>query len=141
MGEVKRLLFSEPLTSASPAMYADKRSIESAETMHVHERNVRLEYTPAEMVDLMWALRVAFERNGEFRLALGDQTEYLSLRDIAAESGVTPTRFEVEESTYPTLSETTIHVHYRNLRLEFTHAEWEEFSAGIATASKEWRNG
>lgn len=135
MGNVKTLLYSKPLASPAPAYYADKRSIESAESLHVHERNLRLEYT----LDELEALIDALVRTGERPVVpLGPETTYLDLSDLPPESGISPRRFEVEESTYPTLPETTIHLHYRNLRIEFSHAEWREFHRGVSDAWRAW---
>lgn len=137
MGAVRRLLFRATL-KPEPDMYAGTRSIEAAETMHVHERNLRLEYTPDEFEAFTSDMSTSHARwNGE-DCTPDASTEWLSVTKLAASPGVTPTRFEIEESEYPTLPETTIHVHYRNLRLEFSHAEWEAFSAGIAAARREW---
>ena len=125
MGHVKRLLFSTEI-APEPAHYAGKRSIEHAETMHVHERNVRMEWDSQQFQDFACDMRLA---ETEWRSSLGGAcpkpgapTTHLVVSDIPG-SGVTPTRFEVEETEYPTLDATTIHVHYRNLRLELSHQE------------------
>ena len=137
MGRVKVLLYSEPLAEASPAMYASKRSLEAAESLHHHERNIRLEYDEAEFRAMLAAMARAAKKRIP-GLSTEANTVYLDLSDIATKPGMTPRRFEIEESTYPTLPETTIHVHYRNLRLEFTHREWEEFAKGVTRAWKRW---
>ena len=135
MGEVKAMLFSEPLAEPAPVLYASKRSLEAAETLHHHERNVRLEYTAREFAEMLRAM----SRAGKSGLAeIVARTLYLDLSDIPAVPGVTPKRFQIEESTYPTLEETTIHLHYRSLRLEFTHREWAEFAKGVVEAWGVW---
>ena len=135
MGKVKKMLHSSRLKTSAPMMYAGKRSLESAETLHMHERNIRLEYTREEF----WAFVAAMEASRRpGLLGYSDHTVYLSLTDILPEPGISPDRFDVEESTYPTLPETTIHIHYRNLRLEFTHEEWQEFAQGIQLAWSNW---
>ena len=136
MGDVKRLLHSSEIAPA-PEMYAGSRSIEAAESMHIHERNVRLEYSPVEFMLLIDDVR---EASADWDGGLSDKTIWLRVnRGLGPHPDITPTRFEVEESEYPTLNETTIHVHYRNLRLEFTHREWEEFANGITEAMKSWK--
>lgn len=138
MGKVKRYLLRRTLDRRRPDLYPDKRSIECAETMHLHERNLRIEHTLGEFQDLVAAYQDARRKLGSERPEPGKPTNWLGVSDISAEPGVTPDRFEVEESDYPTLNETTIHVHYRSLRLEFSHREWEEFAAGIEQASQAW---
>ena len=140
MGEVKRMLFSKQLQSKSPDLYPDKRSLERAETMHVHERNMRLEYSREEFVEFAHAMDIAVKTLGSRKPSPGLATEWLDLSDISSEPEVTPQRFDIEESTYPTLKETTIHLHYRNFRIEFTHKEWEEFVGGMEEAIRRWRN-
>lgn len=141
MGKVKRYLFQGE-RSEKPVMYADKRSLELSETMHFHERNIRLEYSGNEFVKLI----EAFIRAGDKWRSIGSigprmerDTTYLDLSSIEEHPKVTPTRFEIEESTYPTLKQTTIHLHYGHLRIEFTHAEWEEFARGVGKAVEEWK--
>ncbi len=139
MGDVLRTLHSSKLARPAPVYYADKRSIELAETLHHHERNLRLEYDGSPFANML----VAFMRAREAWMGRGCprdsfQTEYLSLTDIEPEPSVTPRRFDVEECTYPTLPETTIHIHLRNLRIELSHEEWVEISDGIIAARAEF---
>ena len=141
MGKVRRLLFSKQLDSDAPRYYADKRAIETAESLHVHERNVRVEYTEEEFMGLSYAMREASAVLGY--AATPDTspdapTTYLDVSDLTPAPGVTPSRFDIEESEYPTMDETTIHVHYRNLRLEFSHLEFAEFALGVYKAWEAW---
>lgn len=144
MGEVKRLLYSHPLATAAPAYYASKRSIELAESLHHHERNLRLEYRTgsAEFSEMCMSVGRAFralQDRAQYELTMAPaETVYLNLSDIPAEPTQTPRRFDIEESTYPTLPETTIHIHYRNLRIELSHEEWREFAAGVIHAAAEF---
>ena len=139
MGAVKRMLHSSEL-APEPAMYAKKRSIEEAETMHVHERNVRLEYTGREFQSLAVAIADAEKAWSGKEPQPGAPTNWLDVSALPASPGVTPQRFDIEESEYPSLDETTVHVHYRNLRLEFSHAEWVEFAQGVCGALIEWKS-
>lgn len=141
MGQVKKLLFSKLLDKARPFYYSGKRSIEAAESMHVHERNVRLEYSALEFRRFVAAMKRSFEKWSGAPPEPTDATVWLDVSDIPHEPEVTPQRFDIEESTYPTLKQTTVHLHYRSLRMEFSHAEWEEFSSGIIDARKVWDNG
>jgi len=134
MGAVKRLLHQSKI-SPSPDMYPKSRSIEAAESMHIHERNVRLEYDVDEFFMLLGDLSDAHTTwSGD----LSEKTRWLKVSDIGNEPAVTPTRFEIEESEYPTLDQTTIHLHYRNLRIEFSHREWEDFAEGVIDAMTKW---
>ncbi len=135
MGEVKKMLFSAQLAEAAPDMYASKRSLEAAETLHHHERNIRLEYTEIEFRSMLDAMARAAKKGS----ALSERTVYLDLSELPTEPGVTPRRFEIEESTYRTLAETTIHIHYRNLRIEFSHREWKEFAMGVLRSWESWQ--
>lgn len=139
MGKVRRMLHSVTLASDAPALYADKRAIESAETMHVHERNVRLEYTPDEFAAFMEAMHGIRPRPAHG--GTDTETIYLDLADISSSPGVTPQRFDIEETEYPTLDDTTIHIHYRSLRLELTHQEWLQFAFGVRAALHAWDSG
>ncbi len=138
MGKVKTLLYSVPLAEPAPEMYATKRSIEAAESLHHHERNIRLEYSPREFAEMLAAMARAAKK-GVPDLSPNARTMYLDLSDIPAQPGMSPRRFEIEESTYPTLPKTTIHIHYRNLRLEFSHREWEEFATGVLRSWEKWQ--
>ena len=134
MGDVKRMLHTQEI-APKPDMYAGKRSIEAAESMHIHDRNTRMEYTPEEIRALAKNMEQAMIGwNG----LLSGKTNWLCVSAINPVCGVTPTRFDIEETEYPTLDATTIHIHYRNLRLEFSHAEWEQFAGGIIQAMGKW---
>ncbi len=134
MGNVTRLLFVK--TILAPSMYANKRSIETAESLHLHQRNLRLEYSRDEFDALVEDVAAAGKKWLELGRPRADlKTVYLGLTDIdpqarAGHGG----RFAVEENTYPTLKEPTIHLHYHDLRIEFTQNEWMEFAKGIAAA-------
>lgn len=129
MGDTRRVLAEREIAPA-PVYYADKRSLEAAESLHHHERNLRLEYTPKE-----WgAMLAAMLRGARVPYGISDRTVYLDLSDIDPVCGMHPTRLRVEEVHYPTLPETTIHIHYRSLRIEMSHAEFREFAEAIAEA-------
>ncbi len=138
MGKVKMMLYSAPLAELAPAMYATKRSLEAAESLHHHERNIRMEYSPREFAEMLAAMARAAKK-GQPALSPNAKTVYLDLSNIPVQPGISPRRFEIEESTYPTLPETTIHIHYRNLRLEFSHREWEEFAMGVLRSWESWQ--
>lgn len=124
----------------SPDMYSNTRSLECSETMHFHERNMRLEYTDEEFRHLWLSMTNARTKidKEELSSSPGNKTIWLDVTKIGPSAGVTPERFDIEESEYPTLKETTVHIHYRNLRIELSHYEWEEFSDTVAIAREEW---
>jgi len=138
MGKVRRLLFSKQLDSDAPRYYADKRAIETAESLHVHERNLRLEYSADEFGALLLAVQCAEQAWDGSEPKPDAPTKYLDVSDLDPAPAVTPSRFDVEESEYPTLDETTVHVHYRSLRMELSHDEWREFAEGIVSAWGQW---
>ena len=125
---------------SSPDMYSDTRSLECSETMHFHERNMRLEYTDEEFRHLWLSMTNARNKVDKEDMASypGKPTAWLDVAKIGPSAGVTAERFDIEESEYPTLKETTVHIHYRNLRLELSQDEWEEFAITVAAAKTEW---
>lgn len=138
MGEVEKLLYRGAVRPA-PDLYAGKATVEVCESIHLHRRNWRLELTAVEW-DEFFAYVVKAQAHQEGRLPYPNRpTEYLAIVDVPAEPGVTPTRFEIEHSKYPTIPGGTIHLHYRDLRLEFTPAEWEKFAEGVALALDRWK--
>lgn len=142
MGEVERMLHGGELRLPYPEHYAGKRTWELAETIHYHERNLRLEYTADEFRAFAAAVSEAWERWVGLGMPLpepGAATVYLSLTDVRPSPGVTPRRCEVEHSRYPTIPGGTIHLHYRNLRIEFSPAEWLQFLGAVEAAGRAWR--
>ena len=138
MGDVKRYLHRATLKAKEPAHYAGKATYELAESMHLHRRNLRLEMSADEFRAHVKMTRRAGENWYEEAPSPGRATRYLQVEDLRPEPDVSPDRFEVEECEYETIPEGTVHVHYRDLRLEFSPEEWEEFADGIAAARKVW---
>lgn len=138
MGEVERLLYGKPLASNAPAHYAGKATTEICESIHFHRRNVRLELTKEEYGQVLGDMQAATRWKGDVSPAPGKPTQYVTLTNIDSSPGVTPDRFEIEHSKYPTIPGGTIHIHYRDLRIEFSLEEWDEFATGIIHAWHRW---
>lgn len=64
MGKVKQLLYSAEIDPTSD-LYSDTRSIECSESMHIHERNMRLEYSLEEFHQFLNDFRQAEQARGE----------------------------------------------------------------------------
>lgn len=144
MGDIKRILFETRLDPA-PVLYAGKRTLETAESLHLHTRNLRLEFSRNEFAQFCADVRAAEQRwtreLGCPEPTPGASTKYLSVTDIAdiPEAGHGG-RLAVEECSYPTIPAGTVHVHLRDLRIEFTPDEWNVFAHGIIEAFAKWNH-
>ncbi len=136
MGIVKKKLFGRELEKPTCELYNDKLSIELAESFHVHLRNIRIEFDMSEFEFFSDKLGLALLNwNSLGRPAISDTTIYLpAFWDISSVSHVTPERFDIELQDNQWNS---VHIHYRNLRLEFTQEEFKEFAEGVIRALRE----
>ena len=136
MGLVSKMLFSKKLEKKSPDYYPDKWSFEYNESFHVHLRNWRVEFFAKEWE--LFCQKVAAAYNYWHKLnkpkpgTSNNQTIYLpSAYDVDAEPDFTPDRFDIEQMQ----DNNNIHIHYRNLRIDFSKKEFMEFLNGIMIAS------
>lgn len=142
MGDIKRTLFETRL-QPGPDLYAGKRTYETAESLHLHQRNLRIEFTHTEFA--LFCRDTALAENrwtrelGRPEPTLESPTKYLIVTDIdPAPAAGHGGRFAVEECSYPTIPAGTVHVHLRDLRIEFTPEEWNVFAHGIIEAFTKW---
>lgn len=109
MGNIKRILHQQVVEH--PPLN-ERFIVELAENVHVHLRNIRLEFSAAEFLLILRALKgISEEMVQDFDYRHGN---YL----VIAKASLPPTtefddRLQIEEQR-----DGSCHVHYRNLRLE-----------------------
>lgn len=110
MGHIKRVLLA---TKVPKPMLNDRLSVDLCENVHLHYRNIRLEFTPDEFLFLLRQLKRIDEKTVEdFPYDPSAFCEVLCVRQLPPETPFNG-RLQIEEQVGG-----HFHVHYRNLRLE-----------------------
>lgn len=127
MGEIAELLAYGELSG--PGECGIRMCVEQCEKFHFHYRDTRLEFEPDEFDLLLSALRDA---EGEIRRnpAHCSETYFRELSHRALAWQRPAARYVAVELT----KDGKVHVHYRNLRLEFTRDEFITFGRILSQA-------
>tara|TARA_Y100000034_G_C6876371_1_gene400873 strand:- start:482 stop:1078 length:597 start_codon:yes stop_codon:yes gene_type:complete len=110
MGNIKKVLLAE---GVSAPLFNNRFTTELCENVHVHYRNVRLEFPKEEFLQILRELKQIDEKTVEdFEYGKGN---FLSLinKETLPDQCEFNERLQIEEQ-----EEGHYHVHYRNLRLE-----------------------
>lgn len=133
MGQIKKILFTKEIKPTCD-YYNDKMSCETNENLHIHWKNIRLEFGKRDWRVFCDSIKLAFKEwigIGKPKFDGKLDTIYLPTpQDINPISEFYPQRFQIEEQA----NVPTIHLHYRELRLEFSIPEFKEFAEGIKEA-------
>lgn len=110
MGIVKKVILEKEI----PTPQQNKRlTVELCENVHLHYRNLRLEFPKAEFIQFLKELReIDPDYIERFQFGAGKFEAISYLSNLPAESEFNR-RLRIEEQ-----ADGTFHVHYRNLRLE-----------------------
>lgn len=143
MGKVKKILYSKQLNANVPTFYNDKMSCEVCEDFHIHYKNMRLNFGQNEWDFFCKTIIAAHNewliKKDELKQKIVNKdfkTKYLpSAQNITNNcENLDNIKYDIEESEYDMFD--TIHIHYRNFRLELDHKEFIEFANGINEALK-----
>lgn len=114
MGLVKKVLVNREVPTPK---FNGRLTIELCENVHLHYRNLRLEFSKEEFIELIQHL-------ADLDLSLVDDfdygpNEFLLLREAKLQKETEfDKRLQIEEQ-----ADGTFHVHYRNLRIEVNNLE------------------
>lgn len=111
MGIIDKILFKKKVSENPPNN--DRLCVELCENVHLHYRNIRIEFTPEEFIDLVKMFeKISAEEVSNFEYSDTAFKEIARVK-LNPETHFSD-RMQVELQTNK-----TIHIHYRNLRLEF----------------------
>jgi hypothetical protein len=110
MGQVKRILFQ---SKCKKPMLNNRMTVELCENVHIHYRNLRLEFPKEEFLPILKALKSIDEREVEnFDYSDNSFKELFSTHNLPEKTEFDD-RIVLEEQVGGHL-----HLHYRNLRIE-----------------------
>lgn len=110
MGQVKRILFE---TKCKKPMLNNRFTVELCENVHIHYRNLRLEFPKEEFLMLLEAFkRLSNEEIKNFNYSDDNFKELIGIYNLPPNTEFDD-RFVLEEQV-----QGHFHVHYRNLRVE-----------------------
>lgn len=143
MGYTRKILAEKKLNEKS-VFYTDKFRIDLAESIHVHYRNFRLEFSLEEWKIFAKGIVTAYARwwsKGKpgYQPTAHNWSLFQGRVDPVAgkgEKSVVQNTIAIELSQFADY----IHVHFRNTRYEFTVDEFLEFADEIAKARDEIRS-
>ena len=134
MGNIKKILLNEAVPKPP---FNDRLTVELCENVHIHYRNIRLEFPKDEFIQLLRELKQIDEQTVE-EFEYGED-KFLSLINKRMLPGISEfdDRLQIEEQV-----EGHYHIHYRNLRLELLRLE--ELGYGLfdsAEIDPDWAQG
>lgn len=110
MGDIKRILFNE---KTQDPLLNKRFTIELCENVHLHYRNLRLEFPKEEFLLIFKKLKALKEQEIE-DFHYGDNVKFLIYDEDLPDKTEFNDRFQVEEQVNG-----QYHIHYKNIRLEF----------------------
>ena len=145
MGKVRQLLYQSEL-KPSADRYGDMYSFEACETMHIHWRNLRLEFSEQEWEQYVAAIKDAYawwERHGKPKpnpsrsLPFYLREHQVGAFNVHAEHNINGRNFRIKDDD---LNGPAIHVHYRSNRMEYSCEEFLAIADGFTEAAKKLRS-
>ena len=126
MGNVKRLIAEEVLPDREH--YYQKLWCDLCENIHIHLRNIRLEFSKKEWADLIKHLSGAYHEINKFKDYKENSGTQLMLvtpgmDNITKKSDYYNNRFRIEDE-----HDGSVHVHYRDIRLHMTREEYNQIA-------------
>jgi hypothetical protein len=110
MGVIKQILVNKEVPTPE---FNERLVIEMCENVHLHYRNLRLEFSKEEFYQLVSVFQ-RIDRNKILRFEYGeDKFELLTAQERLPEATEHDKRLQIEEQDGG-----GFHVHYRNLRIE-----------------------
>lgn len=141
MGRVRNLLSSITIRDKADR-YSDMYSIERCEDFHIHWRNLRLQFSKPEFQHFCESVRFAYEKWQGRGMPDPEPTKTLpeyyqkNPNKIDPVHGINPDNFRIEDDD---LNGEAVHVHYRSVRLEFSHEEFLELADEFTMAAEKLR--
>jgi len=126
MGDIKKVLFK---CSVPAPLQSDRITVELCENVHLHYRNLRLEFPKKEFLLILRKLKQLDERDIK-NFEYGKGLKFLiSDHDLPIKTEFN-NRLQVEEQ-----ENGLFHIHYKNMRIEFRD-DWDGISKNIIKAIK-----
>jgi len=132
MGNIFKQLATKLIRKKS-TLQATRMTVEKCENIHLHYRNMRLEFSEEEFNFFADQIK----KSQEVLKQHPEETEFLPLMaslDLKENPEFFPDRISVEANVG------SIHVHYKNLRLEYTPDEFSEFTESILAANNSFKD-
>lgn len=127
MGNIIKQLAKEEIPIDRPTLFANRLIFEKCENIHIHYRNLRLEYSQEEFAQFAEEMQTAF-----LNIPKEEQEYYvLSYTPVPEQPEYFKDRISIEAN------KGSIHLHYKNIRLEFTKDEFLDLTDSIEKAKKE----
>ncbi|MHA1676155.1 MAG: hypothetical protein ACTSU6_03155, partial [Candidatus Njordarchaeales archaeon] len=142
MGHVKKILSSKRIQPI-PTFYSDKLALELAENFHFHLRNIRIEWDHVEFEKIAKVFRRALEKWNKLKRPLFKKDSWREghYYDLGSDKippipslfndTVMNDEIRVEIQKWADY----VHLHYKELRIEFSIKEFREFVKVVADAA------
>ncbi len=143
MGHVKKILASKRIQPI-PTFYSDKLAMELAENFHLHLRNLRIEWDSVEFEKIAKMFCEALEKWNKFGRPTSKEYSWLDgsyypLGDDKIppipglfDNGITNDELRIEIQKWADY----VHLHYKELRIEFSVEEFNEFTEVVLEAAR-----
>lgn len=117
MGQIRHIVRQQVVPTP---LLNNRFTVELCENVHIHYRNMRLEFPKEEFLLILKKLKSLDESEIEnFNYSSGAFKSLISSLDLPNETEFNK-RFQVEEQVNG-----QYHIHYKNIRMEFTKNEME----------------
>lgn len=128
MGNVKKIIADEVLPNRE--YYNDKLWCDLCENLHIHLRNIRLEFSFEEWKELvvhLFSVKNELTKYPDYKEDAGYQMLlYTPTKAIEKDSKYFPNRFRIEEE-----HDGSVHIHYRDIRLQVTKQEYNQIAKAM----------
>ncbi len=121
MGDIKKILSTDNVVEP---LQNRRITVELCENVHLHYRNLRLEFPKDEFLLILKKLK-ALDDNEIKNFSYGKGLSFLINDQDLPEKTEFNDRFQIEEQTNG-----LYHIHYKNMRLEF-RSDWDGLKVSI----------